>query len=143
MRLVIQRVKYARVSVGGKIVSEIGIGFLILVGVGREDSEDDIMRLAKKVSTLRIFEDNNGKMNMNIQNIKGEILSVPQFTLYADTTRGNRPGFEQAAGPRMADELWQKFNNRLKEMGLTLKTGLFGEHMEIELVNDGPVTIIY
>ena len=142
MKIVIQRVKSAKVSVKREIVAEIKNGLLLLIGVGKDDKAEDIERLAKKVTNLRIFEDEGGKMNLNIRQINGQILSVPQFTLYADTQKGNRPGFEFSAEPHTAKEYWEKFNNLIKEDGVDIKAGIFGAHMEVELINDGPVTIL-
>jgi len=142
MRLVIQRVKSAKVNVGDQSVAEIEAGLLLLVGIGKDDKLDELQRLARKVLNLRIFEDDRGKMNLNIMQAKGGILSVPQFTLYADMSRGNRPGFELSAEPGMAKEYWEKFNGILKEGGIEVKAGIFGAHMEVELINNGPVTII-
>lgn len=142
MRIVIQRVKYADVKVDGRLVSSIGRGFLILVGISRDDTEREVKEIAKKVPYLRIFEDENGKMNLSLKDVGGEVLSVSQFTLYADTSRGRRPGFEMAAPKDIAIDLWGKFNQLLREEGLTVKEGVFGEHMEVSLINDGPVTII-
>lgn len=142
MRIVIQRVKFADVKVDGRVVSSIGKGFLILVGISKNDTEKEVKELAKKIPFLRIFEDENGKMNLSLKDVGGEVLSVSQFTLYADTSRGRRPGFEMAAPRDVAVELWNKFNEFLREEGLTVKEGIFGEYMEVSLINDGPVTII-
>ncbi|MBC7320914.1 D-tyrosyl-tRNA(Tyr) deacylase [bacterium] len=142
MKIVIQRVKSADVKVDGRLVSSIGRGFLILVGISKDDTEREVKEIAKKVPYLRIFEDENGKMNLSLKDVGGEVLSVSQFTLYADTSRGRRPGFEMAAPRDVAVELWNKFNQFLREEGLTVKEGVFGEHMEVSLINDGPVTII-
>lgn len=142
MRIVIQRVKSADVKVDGRVVSSIGKGFLILVGISKNDTEKEVKEIAKKVPHLRIFEDENGKMNLSLKDVGGEVLSVSQFTLYADTSRGRRPGFEMAASRDVAIELWKKFNQFLQEEGVTVKEGIFGEHMEVSLTNDGPVTII-
>ena len=142
MRTVIQRVKEASVSVEGKQIARIGKGLLILLGVGREDQEDSIAPLSQKVTNLRIFEDEQGKMNLSLRDIKGEILLVPQFTLYADTTRGRRPSFEKAALPDKANNFFQQFVKTLQNQGIRVETGAFGEHMQVSLVNDGPVTII-
>ena len=141
MRVVIQRVKDARVVVEGRTVSGIGRGLLILVGIGRDDTAEDIERIAKKVANLRIFEDEQGKMNLSVKQVRGSILSVPQFTLYADTRRGNRPGFEFSAEPRTAKQYWERFNTALRQDGIELKEGVFGVHMDVGLINDGPVTI--
>lgn len=142
MRVVIQRVKSAEVRVDGKVVSNIGKGFLLLVGISKTDTEEELEKIAKKIPYLRIFEDENGKMNLSLKDIGGEILSVSQFTLYADTSRGRRPGFEMAARRETAVTLWERFNQMLREEGVTVKEGVFGEHMEVSLINDGPVTII-
>ena len=142
MKIVVQRVKSAKVSVGGKTTSEIGAGFLILVGVGKEDREEDLKYLSKKLTALRIFEDDKGKMNLDIKKARGSILSVPQFTLYADTRKGNRPGFEMSAEPQSAKKLWEDFNSMLESCGADVKEGIFGARMEVELINDGPVTIL-
>ena len=141
MRILIQRVKSAKVIVEGHNVAEIGKGLLLLVGIGKNDKTEDIERLAKKAINLRIFEDEQGKMNLNIQRINGEILSVSQFTLYADTKKGNRPGFEQSADPQTAKEYLEQFNSLLRHNGINVKEGIFGAKMEVELINDGPVTI--
>jgi D-tyrosyl-tRNA(Tyr) deacylase len=141
MRILIQRVKTSKVVVEGRDVSQIGDGLLLFVGVGRDDNENDVEYLAKKVFNLRIFEDEKGKMNLNIQQVNGKILSVSQFTLYANTRKGNRPGFDQSADPAMAEEYWMKFNDLLRSNGVEVQEGVFGAHMEVELLNDGPVTI--
>ncbi len=141
MRILIQRVKNAKVTVEGRKVSETGKGLLLFVGVGKGDDDGDIGRMAGKVVNLRIFEDERGKMNLNVKQAGGMILSVPQFTLYADTRRGNRPGFERSAPPGIAGEYWRRFNDLLRQEGLDVREGVFGAHMEVELINDGPVTI--
>lgn len=142
MRAVIQRVKEASVKVNGNLVSSINRGFLILLGISKSDTEKEAREIARKISYIRIFEDKNGKMNLSLRDINGEVLSVSQFTLYADTSRGRRPGFEKAAPREIALWLWDKFNQCLREEGFTVKEGIFGEHMEVFLINDGPVTII-
>ena len=142
MKIVVQRVKKAKVAAEGRQAAEIKKGLLLLVGVGKGDDAGEPERLAKKIMGLRIFEDGQGKMNLDITEVKGQVLSVPQFTLYADTRKGNRPGFEMSADPRTAREYWERFNGILKERGIDVKTGIFGAHMEVELVNDGPVTIM-
>ena len=141
MRVLVQRVKQARVVVEGKEVARIGQGLLLLVGVGRDDQEADAVRLAKKICLLRIFQDAQGKMNLDIPQIGGAVLSVPQFTLYADVTSGNRPGFEQAAEPSMAKVLWDKLNQSIADNGVCVSRGIFGATMEVQLTNDGPVTL--
>lgn len=123
------------------VISGINHGLLLFVGIGRKDAEGDIKRLSKKIAALRIFEDSQGKMNLNIKQINGKVLSVPQFTLYADTRKGNRPGFDHSADPEIAKDCWNRFNNLLRQNGIEVKEGIFGAHMEVELINDGPVTI--
>lgn len=143
MRIVLQRVKSASVSIDEVVVGKIGQGFLLLVGVGPEDSSDDASYLARKIAGMRIFSDENGKMNLSIDQIGGKILSVSQFTLFADTKKGNRPSFTGAASPDFATKLYEEFNELLRtEYGLTVETGEFGADMQVSLVNDGPVTII-
>ena len=124
------------------MIAVTGKGMLLLVGIGQEDTIEDIERLAKKVINLRIFEDENGKMNLNIKQAEGEVLSVSQFTLYADTKRGNRPGFDQAADPETAKDYWGRFNELLRKEGMKVEEGIFGANMQVGLVNDGPVTIM-
>jgi len=141
MRILIQRVKRAKVVVEGQEVAEIGHGLLLFVGIGKDDETSDLEYICKKVSNLRIFQDEEGKMNLNIHQVNGQILSVSQFTLYANTKKGNRPGFDQSAGPNMAEDYWHTFNSLLRENGIDLKEGIFGAHMEVDFVNDGPVTI--
>ncbi len=141
MRILVQRVKSAKVIVEDRDIADIRQGLLLLVGVGRDDGAKDVEHLAKKVVNLRIFEDEQKKMNLNIKQVNGQILSVPQFTLYADTLKGNRPGFDLSAEPEMAKEYWGRFNKLLQENGIDVKEGVFGAHMEVGLINDGPVTI--
>jgi len=141
MRVLIQRVKNSKVLVDNKGVSEIGQGLLLLLGVAKDDTVEDIERLSKKVAHLRIFGDEKGKMNLNIKEVCGSVLSVPQFTLHADTKKGNRPGFESAAEPKKGNEYWKAFNASLKKEGIEVKEGVFGAHMQVTLTNDGPVTI--
>lgn len=142
MRVVVQRVSRARVRVGGETVGEIGSGLLLLVGVGRGDDERDATWMAEKVSGLRIFENEPGKMNLSVVEVGGGILSVSQFTLYGDCRKGRRPSFVDAAPPDAARELYETFNDLLRAKGLKVETGVFGAMMEVELVNDGPVTLI-
>ncbi|NMA02420.1 MAG: D-tyrosyl-tRNA(Tyr) deacylase [Clostridia bacterium] len=142
MRAVIQRVKKAKVTVDNNIVGSINQGFVVLLGVTHEDTLEDIKYLAEKIINLRIFEDEQGKLNLSLVDIQGEILSVSQFTLYADCRKGRRPSFTNAAPPEMANNLYLEFNNYLRELGIKVATGVFQAHMDVELVNNGPVTII-
>ena len=142
MRIVLQRVKSASVSIEGSVVGEISQGFLLLVGVGPEDTSDDASYLARKIAGMRIFSDENGKMNLSIDQIGGKILSVSQFTLFADTKKGNRPSFIDAAKPDYAKDLYLKFIEEFKSFGIETQEGEFGADMKVELLNDGPVTII-
>ncbi len=141
MRVLIQRVKSANITVNGKNVALIERGLLLFVGIGKDDNVNDIEYLSNKIIKLRIFEDELGKMNLDIKQINGQILSIPQFTLYADTRRGNRPGFEFSASSDKAKDYWNKFNILLRENNITVNEGIFGAHMEVGLINDGPVTI--
>ena len=144
MRIVLQRVKSASVSIEGSVVGEINQGFLLLVGVGPEDTNDDASYLARKIAGMRIFSDENGKMNLSIDQVGGKILSVSQFTLFADTKKGNRPSFTEAASPEAANQLYEEFNEILRtDYGLIVETGEFGADMQVSLVNDGPVTILF
>ena len=143
MKVVVQRVKEASVSVNSKIVSSIGKGYLLLVGLGQNDTMNEVEYVARKVGKLRIFSDSEGKLNLNINQIDGEILSISQFTLYGDTSKSNRPGFSDAMEYIKANEMYLAFNQIIRrEFNVTVLEGVFGEHMDVELVNDGPVTII-
>ena len=142
MKTVIQRVKRAEVKVGGKEVAKIKKGLLLLLGIGIRDTSEDVDKLIGKVINLRIFEDKDGKMNLSLKDINGDIMVVPQFTLYADTAKGRRPSFENAKNPKDAKALFEEFLKRLRQEGFTVKSGIFGEHMAVSLENDGPVTII-
>ncbi len=142
MRLVIQRVSRAGVRVAADNVAEIGLGLLVLVGVGRDNAEDETEWLAGKVFNLRIFEDDEGKMNRSLLEAGGEILVVPQFTLYGDVRRGRRPSWAAAADPDVAEQWVEALCAALEALGATVRRGAFREHMEVELVNDGPVTIL-
>ena len=142
MRAVVQRVSRAQVAVDGEIVGDIGRGLLVLLGVAHTDNEADADYLAGKVAGLRIFEDENGKMNLDIAAVGGRILVVSQFTLYGDVRRGKRPSFDAAAPPGRASELYEYFVERIRAAGLGCQTGRFQEMMQVELVNDGPVTIL-
>lgn len=142
MRALVQRVSRASVAVGEKTVSSIGPGLLVLLGVARGDGPPEAEALAGKVARLRVFEDPGGKMNLSLADTGGEALVVSQFTLLADTSRGNRPGFERAAAPQEAQELILGFNAALAALGVPVRTGVFRAEMKVELVNEGPVTIL-
>ena len=142
MRAVVQRVINADLSVDGKLISKIGKGFVVFWGVGSGDKEEDVEKLVNKISKLRIFEDNNGKMNLSIKEVNGEILLVSQFTLYADCRHGNRPSFITAEKPDRANYLYLKAKELFKNEEITTQTGIFGADMKINVLNDGPVTII-
>jgi D-aminoacyl-tRNA deacylase len=142
MRLVVQRIARAEVRVRGSVVASGGPGLLILVGVGVDDRADEVMKLAEKVYRLRIFEDQDGKMNRSLADVGGEIVVVPQFTLYGDTSRGRRPSWIRAAPPEIAEERVGAFAEALASLGARVHLGAFREHMEVELVNDGPVTLV-
>jgi D-tyrosyl-tRNA(Tyr) deacylase len=142
MRAVVQRVKTAKVMVGGGIVGEIGKGLLIFLGVGVQDSSDDAEFLASKIAHLRIFSDSNEKMNLSLLEIRGEALVVSQFTLWGDCRKGRRPSFVRAADPAVANDLYQKFISLLKGKGIQVAAGRFQEMMDVYLVNDGPVTLL-
>jgi len=142
MRLVIQRVENAQVEVAEEVIANIGKGLLVLVGIGKNDDGSSIEWLANKTVDLRIFEDENQKMNFSLRDIGGEILLVSQFTLYADCQRGRRPGFDQAALPEIAEKQFNEFVQAVNSIGITAQTGRFGADMKVSLVNDGPVTII-
>lgn len=142
MRIVLQRVTSASVKVDGNIIGKIGTGFLLLLGVGHEDTEEDCRRLADKISGLRIFSDENDKINLDLDSVGGQLLVVPQFTLYADCRKGNRPNFIQAAKPEKANTLYEYFVEYLRSKGKHVETGEFGADMKVELLNDGPFTVI-
>ena len=142
MRIVIQRVLHAKVTAEDKTIAEIGRGLLILLGIGPADSQRDADFLAEKCALLRIFEDGDGKTNLSIQDIQGDALVVSQFTLYADARKGRRPSFTDAAPPEIAEPLVQFFVQRLIGLGVPTCTGSFGAHMQVELTNDGPFTIL-
>lgn len=142
MRALIQRISKGSVSVNERIVAdEVGIGLMIFLGVGHEDNQEKARILAKKIANLRIFGDEDGKMNLSILDIKGQVIVVSQFTLYADTKKGNRPSFIDAANPEKADQLVNFFSDQLRSYGIPTQQGEFGAHMMVSLVNDGPVTI--
>ena len=142
MKIVLQRVKYASVKVDGETVGKIDNGYLLLFGVGHEDTEEECRRLGDKIIGLRIFSDENDKINLNLEAVDGSILVVPQFTLYADCRKGNRPNFIQAAKPEDANRLYEYFVEYLRSKGQKVETGSFGADMKVELLNDGPFTII-
>jgi D-aminoacyl-tRNA deacylase len=142
MRAVVQRVSRAKVTVGGDITGEIGLGLLVLLGVGAGDTRAEADYLAEKTIGLRIFEDAGGKMNLSVVEVGGAVLVVSQFTLYGDARRGKRPSFDAAAAPDVARDLYEYFVERVRGAGLRSETGRFQETMQVELVNDGPVTIL-
>ncbi|MGX7328880.1 D-aminoacyl-tRNA deacylase [Enterococcus bulliens] len=143
MRAVVQRVTKASVMIDQEIVGEIAQGFMVLLGIHEDDTLEEAVYLAKKIAQLRVFEDEQHKMNLSIQDISGAILSISQFTLYAQTKKGNRPSFVKAARPEQAQPLYDAFNQALSEYKIVVQTGRFGADMAVSLVNDGPVTIIY
>ena len=142
MRAILTRVKYASVTIDGETVGKIGPGFLILLGVGPEDTEEHARVLAEKALGLRIFEDENGKMNLGLDAIGGEVLVVSQFTLYGNCRKGRRPSFTEAAGPELGNALYEKFLSICRELGYPPQHGRFGADMKVESLNDGPVTLI-
>lgn len=142
MKIVIQRCSRASVTVEGQVTGEIGIGLMVLVGVTHDDTEKDAKFLADKVAGLRIFEDEEGKMNRSVLEIGGKVLSISQFTLYGDARKGRRPSFITAARPEQAIGLYEAFNEAVRAHGLEVQTGVFGADMQVELVNSGPVTIL-
>ncbi|HHC9656248.1 TPA: D-aminoacyl-tRNA deacylase [Staphylococcus aureus] len=142
MKVVVQRVKEASVT-NDTLNNQIKKGYCLLVGIGQDSTEQDADVIAKKIANARLFEDDNDKLNFNIQQMNGEILSVSQFTLYADVKKGNRPGFSNSKNPDQAVKIYEYFNDALRAYGLTVKTGEFGTHMNVNINNDGPVTIIY
>jgi D-tyrosyl-tRNA(Tyr) deacylase len=142
MRAVIQRVKSASVTVEGKVVSEINKGLLVFLGVAQEDTPADVDYMSSKIANLRIFEDDDGLMNLSILDVEGEALVVSQFTLYGDCRKGRRPSFIAAARPEKADSLYQAFMDEISRLGIPVKAGIFQAMMDVELINDGPVTIL-
>ena len=142
MKAVVQRVSKAKVTVDGKVVGKIARGFVVLLGVGHNDTEDDARTLAKKIAGLRVFEDSDGKMNVGLDQIGGEMLIVSQFTLHGDCRKGRRPSFVGAAPPEKANALYERFVQLVAEQGITTATGIFQAMMQVELTNDGPVTLL-
>ena len=143
MKVILQKVKKASVSVEKKVVGEIDKGYCLLVGVHKDSTEADAKYLAKKIAEARLFEDENEKLNLGLKDVGGSILSISQFTLYADTKKGKRPSFTNAAGAEKANELYNRFNDYLREENIKVETGIFQTMMEVNIINDGPVTIIY
>lgn len=142
MKVVAQLAKEASVTVREEIIGKIGKGFMLLVGITHEDTEADLDYIVNKLIHLRVFEDADGKMNESLLQIGGEVLSISQFTLYADTRKGRRPSFTDAAKPDIAIKLYEQFNQKLIEAGIHVETGEFGAHMDVQLINEGPITII-
>ncbi len=142
MRAVVQRVSRAQVTVNAEITGEIALGLLVLLGIGQDDTESDAIYLAEKIAGLRIFEDERGKMNRSVQEVGGSVLAVSQFTLYGDVRRGKRPSFDAAATPEDAQQLYEFFVQKIRASGLRCETGRFQETMKVDLVNEGPVTIL-
>jgi D-aminoacyl-tRNA deacylase len=142
VKVVAQRVSEGRVTADGQVTGEIGAGLVLLVGIGHEDQESDLVWMADKLAGLRIFEDAGGKMNLSVTEIGGAVLSVSQFTLYGECRKGRRPNFMGAARPEQAEAMYDRFNGLLRERGLRVETGRFGAMMDVALVNDGPVTLI-
>lgn len=142
MKIVLQRVLEAKVEVEGNIVGEIGKGYLLLVGVSNEDTNEIADKLIEKISRLRIFEDENGKTNLSIDQVSGEVLVVSQFTLYADCKKGNRPSFTNAGSPALAEEIYEHILSKSKELFKKTASGIFGADMKVSLVNDGPFTLV-
>ncbi len=142
MRIILQRVKKAQVEVDGKVIGQIGKGALVLLGAGKEDTEHDVEYLVDKILNLRIFEDEEGKMNLSVIDSGGEVLVVSQFTLYGDCRKGRRPSFDKAAPPEVAENLYELFVKKVRERGLKVETGKFRAMMDVHLVNWGPVTLM-
>ena len=142
MRVVLQRVSSASVQVDGEVIGAIGAGLVLLIGIHKEDTDENMQFVMDKCIHLRIFNDETGKMNRSVLDTGGEILAVSQFTLYGDTRKGRRPGFDQAAGPDVAEPFYNRAVERLRHYGVQVATGRFGAHMQVSLINDGPVTLI-
>ncbi|PWI58587.1 D-aminoacyl-tRNA deacylase [Sulfoacidibacillus thermotolerans] len=141
MRVVVQRVRRAQVRVQNQVVGEIGRGLLLLVGFTHDDAEPDLTYMVDKITNLRVFEDPDGKMNDSLLDVGGGILSISQFTLYGDARKGRRPNFMEAARPEVAEPLYERFNELLRETGMIVATGVFGAMMDVEFINEGPVTL--
>jgi D-tyrosyl-tRNA(Tyr) deacylase len=142
MKVVLQRVREASVTVEGNVIGKIQQGLLLLVGITHDDSEENLQLLAKKIVNLRIFEDAEGKLNHSLVDVRGEVLSVSQFTLYGDCKKGRRPNFMDAAKPDIALPLYERFNELIRQQGVIVETGKFGAMMDVSLINDGPITLI-
>ena len=142
MKIVVQRVKHAEVKVDGKTTGKINDGFLVLLGISSNDTNQQADYLVKKLCNLRVFQDENDKLNLSIKDVKGELLIVSQFTLYADTTKGNRPSFIEAARPELANKMYEYFCEKCEDEGIHVEKGIFGADMKVSLLNDGPVPII-
>ncbi|HBP25584.1 MAG TPA: D-tyrosyl-tRNA(Tyr) deacylase [Acholeplasmatales bacterium] len=142
MKVVLQRVKYAKCTVENQVTGKIDFGYLLLVGFKTGDTAEILPKMVKKIANLRVFEDENGKMNKSLGDVKGGILSISQFTLYADLSGGNRPSFTHALQPDAAKALYLAFGTQLRSLGIPVEEGVFGAHMDLEFTNDGPVTII-
>ena len=142
MRAVVQKVTSSKVTVDEEVVGQIGSGLLVLLGVTHDDTSKDVDYMIDKITNLRIFEDENGKMNLSLKDVGGEILAVSQYTLYGDCRRGRRPSFSDAARPEVANPLYEEFVKKVKDQGINVGTGKFGAHMMVDLTNDGPVTIL-
>ncbi|WP_096188257.1 D-aminoacyl-tRNA deacylase [Evansella halocellulosilytica] len=142
MRVVVQRSHQANVKVENEVVGQIDHGLVLLVGMTHEDTEEDVKFVAEKITNLRIFEDENDKLNLSVKDVNGQVLSISQFTLYGDCRKGRRPNFMAAAKPDHAKELYDQFNEELRTLGMHVETGIFGEMMDVSLTNNGPVTLI-
>lgn len=142
MKVLLQRSKQASVTIEGEVTGAIDKGYVLLVGITHEDTPEDVKYVAKKIAGLRIWEDEEGKMNRDLSEVGGAVLSVSQFTLYGDVSKGRRPSFIQAARPEQAEPLWEQFNEELRALGIHVETGRFGAMMDVSLINDGPVTLM-
>ncbi len=142
MRAVIQRVLRADVSVDGRVTGQTGRGFVVLLGIADEDTEEDLDYMVRKITRMRIFEDENGKMNLSLGDVGGSLLVISQFTLFADTRKGNRPSFTAAGDPKYSKDMYLKFIDKCRQLGFAAGEGEFGAHMMVSLINDGPVTIV-